>query len=187
MPCALPLRDRCQIFPATSEADGGEKSLGCRMISYSARLDTPSSRVRPPSGPISLEKVVLQMGLANPIQSDPSPPSVFLRAVFSSSGGQDTAQSRAAAADSMCGESGHRAAARHLELGGAVGVVHGVTKRRVVAVAHLRVAAQNRVLGILCCGIGACIGPACIVLVCRLGVLICEEGLVPPISRYRER
>ena len=81
---------------------------------------------------------------------------------------------------------GHHSAARHLELCGAVGVVHGVSKRRVVVVAHFRVGAQNRVLGILCCGIGTCIGPCGIVLGRWLGVLICEEGLVPPINtRFR--
>lgn len=102
-------------------------------------------------------------------------------AIFSSSGGQDATQSPTAAADSICMPSDPLSAARHLELGGAVGAVNGIAERRGVVVAHLRVAAQNRVLGILCCGIGACIGPGGIVLG-RLGVLICEEGLVPPIN-----
>lgn len=54
----------------------------------------------------------------------------------------------------------------------------------VVVVAHLRVAAQNLVLGTLCAGIATGSGPCCIELVCPSGfVLICEEGLEAPINK----
>jgi len=79
--------------------------------------------------------------------------------------------------------SGHLSAAQHLEFSGAVSVVDAVAKRS-FALGHVGVAAQNvRVLGSLCGGIGTCIGPgAPSIEVCRF-VLICEEGLVPPINK----
>lgn len=75
-------------------------------------------------------------------------------------------------------------AGRRLELGGAVSVVDGVAKGGAV-VGHVRVGAQNvRVLGTLWAGIATCSGPCCIELVCASRfVLICEEGLEPPINK----
>ena len=74
-------------------------------------------------------------------------------------------------------------AAAQLELGGAVSVVDGVTEGGIVVVAHLGVAAQNLVLGTLCAGIATC-SPCCSELVGPSGfVLICEEGLEPPINK----
>ncbi|KAF2186845.1 hypothetical protein K469DRAFT_474974, partial [Zopfia rhizophila CBS 207.26] len=72
-----------------------------------------------------------------------------------------------------------------LELGGAVPVVNGVAERGIVLLCHLRVAAQNVVvLGILALVEGPVgpAGPACIEAAGRWFVLICEEGLVPPIN-----
>jgi len=64
--------------------------------------------------------------------------------------------------------------------------VDAVAEGSSVAFAHFRVAAQNVVLlGILGGGICTCIGPAgpaCIELAGSWFVLICEEGLVPPIN-----
>lgn len=83
--------------------------------------------------------------------------------------------------------------ARRLEIGGAVAVVHGVAERCGVAFRHLGIAAQNIVvLGILARpegtpggSIATCVGPAGPAWrepAGRWFVLICEEGLVPPIN-----
>lgn len=76
---------------------------------------------------------------------------------------------------------GHGPASRHLEIGTAIAIVDAVAKGGRVVLGHVGVAAQDRVLSIVC-GVSG-VGPTWIVLICRwFGVLICEEGLVPPIN-----
>jgi len=67
-----------------------------------------------------------------------------------------------------------------LVVGIAVSVVDAVSERGSTVLGHILVAAQNMLLGILCPSrVG--VGPRCTELTGRL-VLICEEGLVPPIN-----
>lgn len=118
------------------------------------------------------------------VQSDPS--LLLIRVVVAFSGDRDAVQWSDGNVDLICSsEAGLVPAARRLVLGGAVSVVDGVAKGRVVVVAHLRVAGQNvLVLGTLWAGIATCSGPSGIVLGCPSGfVLICEEGLEPPINK----
>lgn len=106
-------------------------------------------------------------------------------------GGQDAVGSQGACADlSFCLDS--RPPAERLEIGGAVAVVNRVSERCAVLVCF-HVAAQNVVVvGILRLAVGRGGGGICTCAVCAAGpacveaagwlVLICEEGLVPPIN-----
>ena len=116
----------------------------------------------------------------------------LLTAVAVFCGGQDAVGSQGACADlSFCLDS--RPPAEHLEIGGAVPVVNSVPECCAVLVSCFHVAAQNVVVvgnlrlavgrgggGICTCAVCAA-GPACVEAAGWL-VLICEEGLVPPIN-----
>ena len=67
-----------------------------------------------------------------------------------------------------------------LVVGAAISVVDAVTESRGAILGHILVGAQNMLLGILSAG-RAGAGPRRTELAGRL-VLICEEGLVPPIN-----
>ena len=116
----------------------------------------------------------------------------LLTAVAVFCGGQDAVGSQGACADlSFCLDS--RPPAERLEIGGAVAVVNSVSERCAVLVSCFHVAAQNVVVvGILRLAVGRGGGGICTCAVCAAGpacveatgwlVLICEEGLVPPIN-----
>ena len=75
----------------------------------------------------------------------------------------------------------HQSSSRRLVVGGSIPIVDRISKRSVAVFGQFGVATQYMLL-VLC---AACVGPAgpgCIELPGRWLVLICEEGLVPPIN-----
>jgi hypothetical protein len=134
---------------------------------------------------------------SSPIHSDPRFPLYPPNAISSVSGDPDASQKPAPNRVYTCKLPPTPASAAGLLVIGAavpVGIVNRVAKGRIVVVGQLRVVAQNVVVlgrvgrpegrtagGSIGTWVGPA-GPACIELPGRWLVLICEEGLVPPIN-----